>query len=64
MLGQIRNFENYPTFSAIDIFYSHVILFFEWDYDLTGWYHPCSGHELGQTWGDGEGEGGLACGSP
>lgn len=29
MLGQIRNFENYPTFSAIDIFYSHVILFFE-----------------------------------
>ena len=24
----------------------------------------CNGHKLGQTWGDGEGQGGLACCSP
>ena len=27
-------------------------------------HHQCSGHELGQTSGDGEGQGGLACFSP
>ena len=33
----------------------------EW---ITGWHHQCSGYELGQTPGDGKGQGGLACGSP
>ena len=28
------------------------------------WYHQCNGHELGQTAGDGEGQGSLACCSP
>ena len=28
---------------------------------MTGWHHGCSEHELGQTLGDGEGQGGLAC---
>ena len=32
--------------------------------EMTGWHHRCSGHELGQTLGDGEGQGGLACCSP
>ena len=27
-------------------------------------HHQCSGHELGQTSGDGEGQGGLACCRP
>ena len=26
--------------------------------------HQCNGHELGQTLGDGEGQGGLACCNP
>ena len=29
--------------------------------EMAGWHHRCSGHELGQTLGDGEGQGGLAC---
>ena len=33
----------------------------EWD---AGWHHRCNGHELGQTSGDDEGQGGLACCSP
>ena len=32
--------------------------------EMTGWQHQCNGHELGQTLGDGEGQGGLACCSP
>ena len=32
--------------------------------EMTGWHHQCNGHELGQTSGDGEGQGGLACCSP
>ena len=28
------------------------------------WHHRCNGHELGQTLGDGKGQGGLACCSP
>ena len=28
---------------------------------MTGWHHQCNGHELEQTPGDGEGQGGLAC---
>ena len=32
--------------------------------EMAGWYHGCNGHELGQTLGDGEGQGGLACCSP
>ena len=32
--------------------------------EMAGWNHQCSGHELGQTSGDGEGQGGLACCSP
>ena len=31
---------------------------------MAGWHHRCNEHELGQTLGDGEGQGGLACGSP
>ena len=31
---------------------------------MVGWHHPCNGHELGQTSGDGKGHGGLACCSP
>ena len=29
--------------------------------EVFGWHHRFSGHELGQTPGDGEGQGGLAC---
>ena len=28
---------------------------------MTGWHHRCNRHELGQTLGDGEGQGGLVC---
>ena len=31
---------------------------------MAGWHHRCNGHELGQTSGDGERQGGLACYSP
>ena len=31
---------------------------------MAGWHHRCNGHEFGQTLGDGEGQGGLACYSP
>ena len=29
--------------------------------EMAGWHHRCNGHEFGQTLGDGEGQGGLAC---
>ena len=32
--------------------------------EMTGRHHRCNEHELGQTPGDGEGQGGLACCSP
>ena len=32
--------------------------------EMAGWHHPCNGHELGQTLGDGEGQEGLECCSP
>ena len=32
--------------------------------EMAGWHHWCSGHELGQTSGDGERQRGLACCSP
>ena len=32
--------------------------------EMAGWHHRCNGHELGQTLGDGEGQGGLVCCSP
>ena len=32
--------------------------------EMVGWHHRLSGHELGQTLGGGEGQGGLACCSP
>ena len=32
--------------------------------EISVCYHQCNGHELGQTSGDGEGQGGLACCSP
>ena len=32
--------------------------------ETAGWHHRCSEHELGQTLGDGEGQGGPACCSP
>ena len=28
---------------------------------MAGWRHQCIEHELGQTLGDGEGQGSLAC---
>ena len=31
---------------------------------MAGWHHQCNGHEFGQTLGDGEGQGDLACCSP
>ena len=32
--------------------------------EMAGWHHRCNGHELGQTLGDDEGQGGLAFCSP
>ena len=32
--------------------------------EMVGWHHQLSGHELGQTLGDGEKQGGLTCCSP
>ena len=32
--------------------------------EMAGWHHRCNEHELGQTLGDGEGQGGLVCCSP
>ena len=32
--------------------------------EMTGWNHHSNGHKFGQTLGDGEGQGGLACFSP
>ena len=32
--------------------------------ELAEWHHRCNGHELGQTPGDGEGQGSLVCCSP
>ena len=32
--------------------------------EMVGWHHQFSGHELGRTPGDGEGQGSLACCSP
>ena len=31
---------------------------------MVGWPHQLNGHEFGQTLGDSEGQGSLACGSP
>ena len=31
--------------------------------ETVGWHHQFSGNELGQTLGDGDGQGNLACGS-
>ena len=31
---------------------------------MSGWYHRCNKHKLGQTPGDAKGQGGLACCSP
>ena len=28
---------------------------------MVGWHHQCHANELGQTLGDGEGKGSLAC---
>ena len=32
--------------------------------EMVGWHHGLTGHELEQTLGDGEGQGGLACCRP
>ena len=32
--------------------------------EIVGWRHQPNEHELGQTLGDGEGQGGLVCCSP
>ena len=29
--------------------------------EMVGWHHQLNGHEFGQTLGDGEGQGSLAC---
>ena len=31
---------------------------------MAGWPHRCNGHELGETPGDGEGQGDLVCCGP
>ena len=31
---------------------------------MVGWHHRCNDRGLGQTLGDGEGQGGLECRSP
>ena len=31
---------------------------------MAGWHYRCTEHELGQTLGDGERQGGLVCCSP
>ena len=31
---------------------------------MVGWLHKFNGHKCGQTLGDGDGQGGLACCSP
>ena len=31
---------------------------------MVGWHHQLNGHEFGQTLGDSEGQGSLACCSP
>ena len=28
---------------------------------MAGWHHRCNGHQLGQTLGEGDGQGGLMC---
>ena len=32
--------------------------------EMVGWYHPLNGHEIEQTPGVGDGQGGLACHGP
>ena len=32
--------------------------------EMVGWHHRFNGHELGQTLGDGDRQGGLVCCSP
>ena len=32
--------------------------------EMVAWHHRLNGHEFGQTLGDGEGQGSLACCSP
>ena len=32
--------------------------------EMAGWHHQCNGHELGQSSGDGGGQGSLSCCSP
>ena len=32
--------------------------------EMVGWHHRFNGHEFGQTLGDGDGQGSLACCSP
>ena len=32
-----------------------------WQDEMVGWHHQLNGHELGQSLGDGEGQGSLAC---
>ena len=32
--------------------------------EMVGWHHQFNGYELGQTPGDGEGQGSLGCYSP
>ena len=32
--------------------------------EMVGWQHGLNGHEFGQTLGDSEGQGSLACCSP
>ena len=34
------------------------------EYEMAGWHHQCNGHELGQTLGNGEGQGGPVGCSP
>ena len=57
--------------SGFSILYFSRLLTHKWqkekrvsEDEMAGWYHRCNGHELGQTPGDGEEQGSLACHSP
>ena len=38
-----------------------IYFYFKSEHGMAGWPHQCNGHELGQTLGYGERQGGLAC---
>ena len=50
---------------AYGFFYEfYSIKFRSMIYEMVGWHHQCNGHKFGQTPGDGERQGALACFCP